>query len=913
MTTTTVDEIDVADELIGNRDGSTGRLAWLKFAVQLLSSGPFVARFNETDAKISSNTLSVSTWAVLETLSAAADGTGAEVLDSDGGTHSQATATGYDGAAVNNAGRYSWKDSWSRWVRIGDTGLSAKANTADLGVAAFSNNSDDLTEGTANLFASPENIAAVIGGTEVKTEPVGDDTVPMLDSEADGALTRGALSTLPISTKTQAALDLKANAAQVDAIAPALRLLTRQQIRAELDEAFSSQITGTDRTAITNGSAATSDTLGAVWRLNGVDAPGGWQTIAPRVDVAVEPGRVYKARVRFLRVTDPADPSGHAIQVRMQNLSASRANVGDGLVQDLGSVVVADGVVTYEFTFAMEPGQDYQCPATTRYAVPFLRIFGGDHETDVAVIEVKDVTDLISEAAALATHAGNTENPHGVTAEQVGLGEVNNTADADKPISTATQEALGEKSDKGHEHDAADISDSTEAGRSILTAEDAAEQRAALGLGTAAEAAESDFVLSSSFSVKYSDKSGALLHDSRGFWFRLLAARSIARHTAKPGVHLEDQRGFTVRLDNVDPRDAIPNVLPLHTNGSGVWALRLQLGLLAAGGSTTARLALFGDSWHQHAYITQAIMDLLYARYGQGADGWISPTHDSSGAADENINDVAVSISGWTEVDVTDDGGTVADPWSITADYLETTGTDATWSATGLRAETIHIYYEDGDGTLRYRIDGGSWVAVAGTDSGNPAHVAISGLSTGATHSVEIDTVGNTGRVRYGGLYCTGIPGVEVSKCGNGGATSLDWARIMASPMLSYILADVDPHAATICLGTNDISNAVKPTQYRAAIESMIDVIRGISPDCGIVLDPPNECFRAGTFVVADYTAQCAAAAADGLNVEFINMAELIGPYASTKDLGIWRDNSHLNALGGFLFARHLFRTFFTI
>jgi len=48
---------------------------------------------------------------------------------------------------------------------------------------------------------------------------------------------------------------------------------------------------------------------------------------------------------------------------------------------------------------------------------------------------------------ALATHTADTANPHSVTKDQVGLGLVDNTADADKPISTATQSALDAKLD----------------------------------------------------------------------------------------------------------------------------------------------------------------------------------------------------------------------------------------------------------------------------------------------------------------------------------------------------------------------------------------------------------------------------------------------------------------------------------
>ena len=50
--------------------------------------------------------------------------------------------------------------------------------------------------------------------------------------------------------------------------------------------------------------------------------------------------------------------------------------------------------------------------------------------------------------ANLDAHIGNKENPHEVTKAQVGLGNVNNTSDANKPISIATQNALNEKLDK---------------------------------------------------------------------------------------------------------------------------------------------------------------------------------------------------------------------------------------------------------------------------------------------------------------------------------------------------------------------------------------------------------------------------------------------------------------------------------
>lgn len=49
---------------------------------------------------------------------------------------------------------------------------------------------------------------------------------------------------------------------------------------------------------------------------------------------------------------------------------------------------------------------------------------------------------------SINTHINNTNNPHNVTKAQVGLDQVNNTSDANKPISIATQNALDNKVDK---------------------------------------------------------------------------------------------------------------------------------------------------------------------------------------------------------------------------------------------------------------------------------------------------------------------------------------------------------------------------------------------------------------------------------------------------------------------------------
>jgi hypothetical protein len=65
--------------------------------------------------------------------------------------------------------------------------------------------------------------------------------------------------------------------------------------------------------------------------------------------------------------------------------------------------------------------------------------------------------------AKVDAHANLTNNPHAVTKSQVGLGNVDNTSDANKPISNATQSALDGKANTSHSHVASDITDLSEA------------------------------------------------------------------------------------------------------------------------------------------------------------------------------------------------------------------------------------------------------------------------------------------------------------------------------------------------------------------------------------------------------------------------------------------------------------------
>ena len=77
------------------------------------------------------------------------------------------------------------------------------------------------------------------------------------------------------------------------------------------------------------------------------------------------------------------------------------------------------------------------------------QLLGANITNDIISINQASITEsgLLSSAdfEIFLTHVNSTNNPHNVTANDVGLGMVDNTSDIDKPISSSTQSALNEK------------------------------------------------------------------------------------------------------------------------------------------------------------------------------------------------------------------------------------------------------------------------------------------------------------------------------------------------------------------------------------------------------------------------------------------------------------------------------------
>lgn len=84
--------------------------------------------------------------------------------------------------------------------------------------------------------------------------------------------------------------------------------------------------------------------------------------------------------------------------------------------------------------------------AETNAVISIAKVISYAEATNqVVLVADRASTDVLAD---LEKHIADTENPHKVTAAQVGLGNVDNTSDIDKPVSTAQQEALDTKVDK---------------------------------------------------------------------------------------------------------------------------------------------------------------------------------------------------------------------------------------------------------------------------------------------------------------------------------------------------------------------------------------------------------------------------------------------------------------------------------
>lgn len=124
--------------------------------------------------------------------------------------------------------------------------------------------------------------------------------------------------------------------------------------------------------------------------------------------------------------------------------------IPDKLIIDTNGVTYNDpDSVVLKYTFYKQQEQETSTDihtinaATT--ATPGIMTAADKTKLNGLKDQASITADIDAVQTNLETHINNKTNPHEVTKAQVGLGNVDNTADTDKPISTATQTALDAK------------------------------------------------------------------------------------------------------------------------------------------------------------------------------------------------------------------------------------------------------------------------------------------------------------------------------------------------------------------------------------------------------------------------------------------------------------------------------------
>ena len=155
-------------------------------------------------------------------------------------------------------------------------------------------------------------------------------------------------------------------------------------------------------------------------------------------------------------------PTDIATETYVNNAISSKADLVGGLVPASQLPSFVDDVLEFaniasfpvtgtngKIYVALDTNKTYRWTGSTYASLDEGIVLGETSSTAGRGDWVKAAYDwIIANGTNLLNHLLNTSNPHNTTASQLGLGNVDNTSDANKPISTATQTALDLKSNK---------------------------------------------------------------------------------------------------------------------------------------------------------------------------------------------------------------------------------------------------------------------------------------------------------------------------------------------------------------------------------------------------------------------------------------------------------------------------------
>ncbi|MDI3148981.1 SGNH/GDSL hydrolase family protein [Serratia nevei] len=340
-----------------------------------------------------------------------------------------------------------------------------------------------------------------------------------------------------------------------------------------------------------------------------------------------------------------------------------------------------------------------------------------------------------------------------------------------------------------------------------------------------------------------------------------------------------------------------------YTDGRKLWPWRAKRSSIKSGVPAVINALLVGDSWVEWKAIPQAIANLMYAEYTKAGEGWISFNVDGGTTTNNNLNNVAITYSGFTVYDASN-GSAPTQGCSFDGFALMTSNTFATLQLDNVECTDIRIYYLDGNGTFNYRVDSGSFVPVTGGGTGTLKHVDIPTQAAGM-HSLRINMTGNTGNVVIYGFYSKlSSNGVIINKAGNGGMTAPMYGNVL--PYIGGYTADLNPDVIIMVIGINDYRTNVNITTFYNSYLSWINAYKSALPNASFILVAPPQPNVSGATDMSVFN-QTIRLLSVAVGADFYSLYEAFpSTYAPGFNAGLWFNDLHLNAVGGYFLADQL-------
>ncbi|WP_238796679.1 GDSL-type esterase/lipase family protein [Acinetobacter pittii] len=346
---------------------------------------------------------------------------------------------------------------------------------------------------------------------------------------------------------------------------------------------------------------------------------------------------------------------------------------------------------------------------------------------------------------------------------------------------------------------------------------------------------------------------------------------------------------------------------PIVSDGASLTQWRAKAARLKTGTTQQLKVTLAGDSWTEHSTIATQLMDTLRSEYGVAGSGWINI------APEQNMLDgVGINKSGsWSIYDLN----------TTTNQPIYGCGPDGFSASSGTAGSKINlsnlvngdqltIFYGNSGGTFSYKLNGGSATnVVSSTSDNNVKSVTISGLI--GTNAVEIEVISGTVAIHGFHLRKTSGSGVELNKCGNGGATGEDYIRISPTypqKYASFLSSDL----VVMILGTNDYRLGKTVQSFKDGITKLISAYRAVNANCGIILIAPARSNATQLTPLSEFQKAIYELALEN-RAEYYNMYDDWNTWSVENVNDQWDDYLHINTKGALRLSKKLFKSFLEI